>query len=358
MPTVNETLADLLTRHQVYLTRYSTTIVRRMVALLNRTDADIVAQIQSLDVDGGREAKRARLEQILDAIHNLSASAYEQVHRALRGELEDLAEHERTYNVRVLQETIPVRLDYVTPSPEQVRAAATRRPFQGRLLSEWMSGLSDAAAARIRDALRIGVVEGQTIDQMVRRVRGTRANQYADGILEISRRDAEGVVRTAVNHVATAARQDTMEANADILKGVQWVSTLDGRTTAICRARDGKLYPVDSGPRPPAHFRCRSTIAPVTKSWRDLGIDLDEAPPGTRASMDGQVPADQTYGEWLAKQPRAFVVDVLGETKAKLFLDGKLPMDRFVDLRTGDEFTLEELRKRDAAAFARAGLAA
>ncbi|MGA1296710.1 MAG: hypothetical protein ACO3X1_15490, partial [Burkholderiaceae bacterium] len=35
-------------------------------------------------------------------------------------------------------------------------------------------------------------------------------------------------------------------------------------------------------------------------------------PPGKRASMGGQVPADMTYGEWLYGQPRSVQEDVLG----------------------------------------------
>ena len=32
---------------------------------------------------------------------------------------------------------------------------------------------------------------------------------------------------------------------------------------------------------------------------------MDELPAGTRASMDGQVPADQTFGQWIKRQSAA-----------------------------------------------------
>src|SRR3546814_3657942 len=70
-----------------------------------------------------------------------------------------------------------------------------------------LSGLESAKAAKIRDAIRMGFVEGQTIDEMVRTLRGTKAAGYADGLLEISRRDAAAVVRTAVNHTGNYARE-------------------------------------------------------------------------------------------------------------------------------------------------------
>lgn len=125
--------------------------------------------------------------------------------------------------------------------------------------------------------------------------------------------------------------------------------------SALCRARDGKIYPVDSGPRPPAHVACRSSTAPVTKSWKELGLNLNEAPPGTRASMNGQVPDDLVYSSWLRKQPVEFQEEVLGKTKATLFRKGEIDLDRFVD-RAGNELTLAELRRKEAEAWERAGL--
>jgi hypothetical protein len=95
-------------------------------------------------------------------------------------------------------------------------------------------------------------------------------------------------------------------------------------------------------------------MTPVIKSWRELGFDMDETPASTRASMNGQVPADMTYQQWLRKQSAARQNEVLGIKKAKLFREG-LDLDRFVNLN-GKEFTLDQMRQRDAAAFARAGL--
>ena len=163
------------------------------------------------------------------------------------------------------------------------------------------------------------------------------------------------MVRTALNHTATVARNETFKANRSVLKGVQWHATLDNRTSAVCRGRDGKIYPVESGPRPPAHPNCRSTMIPVTKSWKELGINLKEAPAGTRASMNGQVPSTLTYNDWLKKQPVGFQDDILGKAKGQLYRKGDLPLDRFID-RAGKEYTLAELKIREAAAFTKAGI--
>src|SRR5690606_24421489 len=99
------------------------------------------------------------------------------------------------------------------------------------------------------------------------------------------------------------------------------------------------------------------TMVPVTKSWRELGIDLDEFEPSTRASMNGQVPETMSYGEWLRKQSASVQDEALGPTRGKLFRAGKLDVDRFVN-RAGDQWTLDELRQREQEAFRKAGFAA
>lgn len=356
MPTANEDILDASIRHQIGLQRLSAGIVKRIIALLDGVDGDLVKQLLKYDPTAvGKSFSQKRLEKLLEAVRVINKEAYAVLSKELDAELRALAVYEADYQRKLIETAVMVKLDIVTPSAPQLVAAVKARPFQGRHLKDWYAGLAESAQRRIVEAIQIGFVEGEPIDKMVRRIRGTRALRYKDGILEINRRSAEMVVRTAVNHTANAARAEMYRENAGVIKGVRWVSTLDGRTSAVCRSRDGEVYPVDSGPRPPAHPNCRSTTAPVLKSWKELGISLAEAPEGTRASMNGQVPASETYDIWLRKQDSGFQDDVLGVTKGRLFRKGDLSLDRFVDQK-GHEYTLEELRRREAAAFARAGL--
>lgn len=359
--TANEAILDRNIRHAIYLQRFGGGLVARFIGLLNRTDADLVDLLQkrlAKLLDRGFDtgpATTKRLNDVLDEVRALNVDAYKVAGRELTDQLKAFAEYERNWHVETLKTELPVALTVTTPALPLVQAAVLKRPFQGRLLSEWLDGVEAAKAARIRDSIRIGLVEGQTIDQMVRSIRGTRASGYQDGLLEIDRRGAQALVRTAVNHTSNAARDIVFQENDDLIKGVKWVATLDARTTPICQARDGKVFPLTSGPRPPAHIGCRSTVTPVLKSWKELGLNLGDAPEGTRASLDGQVPGDLTYGEWLKKQPAAFQDEVLGPARGKLLRQGGLTVDRFVD-RAGHEITLDELRKLQPEAFARAGL--
>lgn len=335
----------------IALERYKRGQVLLVLEMLARVEEDIVEQINRMDPMAVRESYRgARLTRLLAAVQERIDEYGEMLEKTLIPEHQQLAVDEGKFGVHLLSELPPVALDVITPAAATLKAAATTRPFQGRLLREWVREHPAAVRMRLRNAIRQGVSQGETIDQIVRRVRGTKAAGFKDGIMEVNRRGAEAMVRTAVSHTVNAARTATYAENADIVKGVQWVATLDSRTSQTCISLDGKVFPVSSGPRPPAHINCRSSTIPVLKSWKELGIPLGEAPTGTRASMDGQVAADLRYADWLKSRPKEFQDEVLGKTRADLWRSGAVPMDKFVDY-SGRVYSLAELRRRYPEAF-------
>lgn len=359
MPSTNTKLQDKAIDHAVDLHRYSNGVVRRMVAVLNRSDANIVAQLSV--VLGQLDASTFtvdRLEALLKGV--LNERAYLEVLAELQPELRALAEYEAGFQARTLTAAVPdpvlVRFPVASVATEQVYAAALSRPFQGRLLAGWFKDLSESRGRLVRNTIRAGYVEGKTTADIVRSIKGTKALGYADGIMNRSRRDLATMVNTALSHTAQTARAVFTEANKDLVSAVRWLSTLDTRTSEECAIRDGLLYEVDThkpiGHRIPwlqgpgrLHFNCRSVSTLVTKSWRELGMDIDDMPAGTRASMDGQVPADTTYAEWLGRQSAARQDEILGAKRGALLRQG-VPMERFYNDR-GQWLTLDQLYQRE-----------
>lgn len=248
MPTANDVLLDWSISHAVYLQRYGAGVVQRIIGLLNRADADIIRLIQSQDP----EIDRVRLEQMVEQIQALNATIVSRMADTLNAELQDLAAAEIASQTEALTEAMPAavraNLAIVAPAPIQVWAAVQAQPFSGALLSETYQGFDASRQRRLREAIRQSFVQGESIDQIVRRIRGTRAAQYQDGILSLSYRDAEAIARTAIAHVAGVARDETYQANSDVIKALVWTSTIDGRTSTWCRPRDGLNYTLDHKP--------------------------------------------------------------------------------------------------------------
>lgn len=369
MATVNEILADESLAHAISLDQYKLGVVRRIVALLNKSDSSLTAALaEALESLPLESFTVERLERLLGDVQDINAAAYAQVSEALEDELKEFAWHESGWQASLLEKTVPkpvqIRMPITGVTGDQVNAAAKAKPFQGRLLKDWTDNIEADRLEKVSNAVRLGYLEGKTTEQIVRSVRGTRVNNYADGALERPRKDLATIVRSAVSHTAATAREELSKANEKILKAERWVSTLDDKTSSPCRIRDQKQYTVGThepiGHKLPwlqgpgkLHFNCRSTSSPVTKSWRELGIPIDEMSKGQRASMDGQVPAETTYSEWLAKQSDARKIEVLGPVRYQMYKEGR-SLESFYS-PTGEWLTLKQLQDRDGAALSRMG---
>lgn len=203
------------------------------------------------------------------------------------------------------------------------------QPFEGATLKEWAAEQKRKTVFRVGQQIKLGVANGETLGDIVRRVRGRATGTrgvYTGGVLQATTREAEAIVRTAVADVASYARHGVYEGNEDILEGYTLVVTLDGRTSPTCikyGLTPTKVYPIEGGPRPPFHWRCRTTTAPAV-DWRSLGIEPPED--GTRASATGQVAADTDFAAWLKGDGRAFADELLGKQRAKLFREGRMSL--------------------------------
>ena len=351
-----ERLIEQTTRHQVFLERLKSSEVNQFAAFLREMDKVLLARLGSVVIT---EYTRRRAEALIAEIEGQLSAIFGRFWDDLQGRLLDIAEYEAGFESRSINQLM-VDFETTIPPVSQIRAAVLSAPLSvrdangGKLLAPLIKDWSSTEVSRVTGAIRQGYYEGQTTAQILRNVRGTKAAQYRDGILATTNRGASAVVRTAVQHVASVARQATWEANSDLVQGVVWVSTLDGRTTQQCRSLDGRRFPVDEGPRPPIHINCRSTTV------ADLDPEFAFLKEGaTRSSKDGYVDADLTYYEWLKLQPPDFQDEAIGPTRAALLRDGGLTAERFAEINLGKSFeplTLEEMRRIEPLAFERAGI--
>lgn len=365
MATANDKLQDESIAHAIWIARYSTSVANRMIKILNDSDAELTARLLvAMDSLDAESFTVSRLESLLVSVRALNRDVVQSMSESLAGELQELAQHEAGYQMSLFQFAIPDDVLALHPlvgiSPDAVYAAAMAKPFQGRLLSEWADSLEADRMTRISNTVRQGFLLGDMHEQIARKVRGHANRGYQDGALQMSRANAGSIAKTAVGHLAATARKSFADANDDILKGKQWLSTLDNKTSKDCRIRDRLKYTLDNKPvghkvpylQGPGkiHFCCRSTETYILKSSEELGIKVGEIKDSSRASMDGQVPADTNYQDWFSRQSFTRQAEIVGETRARLIRDGGMSPDEFYNDR-GEWLTLDQLRNRDAQAF-------
>lgn len=392
--TVNEEILDAVIRHQIFLLRYSGHVRNRITTILNRTEEELARRIrdQLRDSNGlNTPVEWRRLQALLAALDGIRAKGWREATKLLLEDMEDLAYREPIMLNNIYTTPVPVIVNTVLPSTEMLKAIALSRPFEGRILKDWAANMQSSDVRRMHAAIQAGMVAGEDSATIARRVVGTGRIRGVDGVTEATRREVQAVVRTAVQHVANGARDAFFDANKDLFTAERYVATLDSRTTPICRALDGKQFEVGKGPRPPLHFNCRSLrvaafdgamlgdrpAKPVAERLlvreyaRANGLgninSRGALPRGTKGAYDdwarqrirqmtGPVPATSTYQTWLKGQSAAFQNEILGDTRGALFRQGGLKLDKFVDMRSGREFTLDELARKHADAFRAAGL--
>lgn len=242
--------------------------------------------------------------------------------------------------------------DQVLPA-EVTNSLSSSLSFEGATLTTWWQRQSTRFHQNFMDEVRVSLENGESVQQAVTRiVGGTVDGVPVAGIIATTRRSAEAIVRTAINEIVNQTRLNTFREMDDIVKAIQQVSTLDSRTSDICIAYSGLVWDIeDLSPidhalpfngGPPRHINCRSTIVPVLRSFEELGIDATEIPLATRASMDGEVPGDITFADWLSGKSISFQNGLLGPRRAELWRSGKITLTQLVDMR-GNPMTLEQL---------------
>jgi hypothetical protein len=116
------------------------------------------------------------------------------------------------------------------------------------------------------------------------------------GAVDLPLYRAEAISRTELNDAARAATQAWGQANSSTLQGWEWLSSRAKNTCPACWGQDGSIHELsESGPD--GHVNCRCTRMVRTKTWRELGIDLDEPAGLARLSAEDHFrtldPADQ-----------------------------------------------------------------
>lgn len=380
----NDLSSDGLVRHNISLLRYDAKVRRQIVGQLRRLQNNLVAQLS--DVSFANAAQKARLQSLLTQTDKLIKNAYKGINTHMLGEMADLAAVESGFAAKSLNNLFKVDILSAGLTPAALRTLAKDSNILGAPAKEWWGRQSANMRKRFADEMRQGFLLGESTGDLVRRVRGTATGArttveiagkarsvpvFDGGIMNVSTREAEALVRTSVQSVANEARLATYNANTDVIKSVQAQVTLDNRTSQTCQSYGARpdewtlpdYEPVGGsnhfiGP-PPWHWNCRSSLVPITKSWQELQTQGNgpKATPkqrkiakkldnnvakSTRASMNGQVPKGTGYDAWLKKQPAYIQKEALGVTKRELWKKGHLNLSQMLD-QTGRPMTLQRL---------------
>ena len=378
-------------REAIDLNRYSNRISRQIVTNYNDVILDLTFKLATIDeVTSPATVARIRsmLLQMKESLESWSVenTAY------MADQLQSLALFQSDFVVNELQKALPIgaaNVNSVEISPEFARSilytdptrinvftlpsleTQVRRTFNltaakgsvitlpsGKVVEKAFRGIAESQADFISREVRVGITEGESMAKISKRLRGrlqfgrnqemtARAQALAGGSgIKLANNQVQTIVRTSVNQVQNAVNQATYSANQNVTKKYEYVATLDSRTTTLCASLDGQKFKYGEGPEPPQHFNCRSTTVPVIAD-----DELRRMFPDTRPSQIGRVSQDESYPDWLKKNPD-MQTQALGNKKAffnyLINVKNKSPRDalRKILRDDGTELSLKDLMKK------------
>ncbi len=346
-------LRDINIAHMHYLEQFSAYEVNRILGQLAKTEKAIKLKLQ--EYAGNSAWTVQRKQALLRDIKELQNVYHDKLEGVVLGDMVKIADAEIKFYADSLSKSITelgLGFDVVNPAPAKLFSTAVNSKIifpdgESFSMNEMIKYFGAKHRATVNQVIKTGFLIGDTTDVMARKLYDNGGRGFA------TRRSAQTLVRTAVTHMSSEARQFTYRENSDLVKGYSWVSTLDKRTTPTCQSYDGGVFyyhdkersTLPAGVLPPAHYNCRSTTVPIIKSWKELGINLKEAPIGTRSSLDGYIPQSVKYKEWLGSQPGSIQEEVLGAVRYDMFKKGKITIPQLY-APSGQMITLPQLQKK------------
>jgi len=408
MPTqvpAGEGVPSVFYRNAIDLNRFSNGIARKLAQENVNVIVRAVDQLKKIDESKGPSYKAARLRSLIKQTKKTLSTWQEKSVDVMIKDLESVAKVQAGFVEDQLKKALPAGMQKqiveeigysvqsVAVSPGFAKAVVTNTPTKfnlgqagkfnltakqgaevllpnGETISKAFRGLAAKQANQFNQIVRTGLLSGEPTPDIVRQLVGNldfgekaktikQLNMAGGEVTKLATHQINTIVRTSVNQVSNAASQSVYKANKKITKEYRYISTLDSRTSAVCRNLDGQIFLYGKGPEPPQHFGCRSTTVPVI-DYKGNGWP---APPSVttakRASVDGPVPAKTTYGKWLYDNrksgtkftPGPEQVKALGKEKAKYFnrLASKYGPDQAMAKfmrEDGSEVTLKKLESR------------
>jgi len=343
--TPEEKLADAVIHHSLNLFRYSAAEVTATMKRLKKMEKRLVAELATeLTSDSRKSEVNAVLKATDDIIHEYYGGIQQSFDFA------DIGQTVSSATSKSLQIALGEQAASV-PTQAYFKSLASDILIKGSPAKDWWAAQESALQFKFAAQVRQGLANAETNQQIIARIVGTKSTP---GIMEVARKDAASLVQTSVQAVANDARMETFKANDDVINGFTIVATLDGHTCELCMAYSGAQYELDGTPigdapdlngGPPWHFNDRCVCVPITKTFKELGLNIDEPGASTRASDEGQISGNTTFDDFLKTKSEAYQDEMLGPGRADLWRNGKITLRDLVNGK-GRPLTLDELKAK------------
>jgi len=394
MGALEEWIAEMFLVHSLNLLRFSADVQDKILTLMAAMSKELTAKLNEGEVSAyGKQ----RLSALLRESNSIISSHYAGMQAELARNLTGMVRIEADYTAKVLTQGLKIELGAKLPPANYLEKLVGNTMIDGAASAKWWKRQEGDTQFRFARQVELGAAQGETTSQIVSRVMGKSPKAAVlapsapatppmpagtpsapaalavpaakgpvpapdpvapgeQGILSVSAARARALVHSSVQAVANAARLASFQQNSDLIECLVWLSTLDSHTCLLCAMRDLHEYslhdqePINhthewAGGPGAIHFSCRCVLSARTKSFKDLGIELDEPGEATRPSDGGAVSSKTNFKDFLASKDKAWRAEYLGPGRAEMYEAGKITLNDLMNLK-GRKLTLEELQAK------------
>ena len=385
MANISEQLQDIYLARAFDLEKVKNQSAKDISKILESLIAEIVRELESVDPTGVQRSayQQERLNKLFNMADKTIKSQYKLIAGNMTTELMTLAEIESMFAAKAINSVLKVDLVDYALSREVLEELAKDTLIQGAPSSTWWSKQASSLQDEFKRVMRVSVARGETLGQMTARIKGTqdvtklgvrgkvpgvtdemlRAALGEPGMIKKANRNAKALVKTSYQAVMGSARMEVYKQNSDVIKGVEYMATLDNRTTLLCRAYDGSQWSSDGQPigktklpfkQPPTdtHWGCRSILLPIMRSLSEiLNIPgIPEIPKSTRSAfsetgMRGQVSGDINFDTFMRSMAPEEGMKIIGKKRYELWSSGKITLQDMLNSE-GNVMTLKQLKDK------------
>lgn len=218
--------------------------------------------------------------------------------------LDALDHHEALVRSQLPPGQAGAAINFARVSPEAVAAMVERT-------TQSIHKFTQPLPAKVERMMKQQLIRGITVGDNPRRTAG-RIIKGAEGEFNGGLTRALNIARTETLDAHRASTQASEKSNTEILAEWEWHASLTGRTCPSCWAKHGTRHPLhESGPNDHPSGRCARVT--VTKTWKELGFDIEEPPSLTQD-------AEAVYNNLTPESQTA----IMGKGRAEMLANGEI----------------------------------
>lgn len=372
---MTDTLFDRVVRHQVQIERLKSGESNRVNKIIKANDEEILSFISSIS----ENYTQKEINSLIKLIKDTNSAYYSSVvAKTLRSLAVSIVSFETEFSENTLTKFLSPEIPTRIVSRKETLGRVLNEKYDGKKLSGWIAALSKDKTKRLEKQIRMSTTSGDSPEKIL---------ISAKKAISVSNSNNQAVTRAYINQSVNISRDEVYSRNDEKVVEIIWSSILDGGTTLTCGVRSNKRY--DAKTKEPIghnndwnggpgiiHWGCRSIGIPADKDnliasgsgegylvgsgsrtaigaekGYERGDNKNEQGkrfkiPSKNNSLEVEVVSGRTsYETWLKTQPKAFVEDAIGVTKANAFLSGKATLGDFV-VESGRELTVKQLTEK------------